>query len=103
MHSAFAYLIAIMAFVIVLNFVMLFMRIRRDHTKKPTNPALDEEAAAIRRHKEIQRNLDREQEYLAYSVEMKNKMLDLYEEVRRRAAAGEYESAEKTKQEEPNP
>jgi len=84
MHSAFAYLVAIIAFVIVLNFFMLFMRLRRDRYKKPDKAAMEEERAAIHRHKEIQRRLDREQEEMAYRVEMRNKTLELYKEVRKR-------------------
>ena len=95
MHGAFAYLVAIMAFVIVLNFVMLFMRLKRDRNKKPTKPAIEEEKAAISRHREIQRRLDREQEELTYHIQMQNKMFDMYELVRAKAADGGYEATDK--------
>jgi len=89
MTSAFAYLVAVIFFVILLNFVVLFMRLRRDRYQRPTKPTMDEEQAAIRRHKEIQRRLDREQEELAYRVEMRNKTLDIYKEVRSKHAQTE--------------
>ncbi|MCL2227513.1 MAG: hypothetical protein FWB97_07795 [Oscillospiraceae bacterium] len=89
MESAFAFTIVILFFVVVLNFVMLYMRLKRDKKRKPTSPTMEEEQAALHRHREIQFRIDREQEQLAYRVEMRNKMLDLFEEVRRKSAEDE--------------
>jgi len=92
MSGAFAYLIAIVVFVIVLNFFMLFMRMKRDRKEKPSRLAILEQEASEHRHKEIQRRLDNEQEDLAYRVEMRNKMFDMYAQVRKNAAELENES-----------
>ena len=89
MHVAFAYIIAIIGFVIVLNFVMLFFRLKRDRYRKPSREIREEAVAVLLRDHEIQRRLDREQEECAYQVEMRNKTLALYDEVRKRAAERE--------------
>jgi len=91
--TAFAYILAIIAFVIVLNFVMLMFRLRRDRYSKPNREAMEEEKAALLRDHEIRRRLDREEEDAAQRVELRNKTLELYDEVRRRAAAREKEAA----------
>ena len=92
MEAAFVYILAIVAFVIVLNFVMLMFRLRRDRYKKPSREALDEERAAIVRDHEIKRRLEREENEAIEFVEKRNKTFELYEEVRRRAAAREKEA-----------
>jgi len=92
MAGAFAYIIAIVAFVIVLNFVMLFFRLRRDRYRRPSRAAIEEEEAAALREREIWRRIDREQEAAAVRVELRNQTLELYEEVRRRAALREKEA-----------
>jgi len=89
MGTAFAYILAIVAFVIVLNFVMLMFRLRRDSYKKPSRDALEEEKAVVLRNNEIRRRLGREEDDAAQQVELRNKTLALYDEVRRRAAARE--------------
>ena len=93
MGTAFAYILAIIAFVIVLNFVMLMFRLKRDRYNKPNKAAMEEEKAALIRDHQIRRRLDREEEDAAQRVELRNKTLELYDEVRRRAAAREKESA----------
>jgi len=93
MHAALPYVISIVAFVIVLNFVMLFFRLRRDRVKKPSRLSLDEERAALLRHNEIKRRIEREEKQALEHVELRNKTLELYDEVRRRAAAREKEAA----------
>ena len=93
MHAAFPYILSIVAFVIVLNFVMLFFRLRRDRSKRPSRPVLEEERAAELRHNEIRRRLEREERLALEHIELRNKTLALYDEVRRRAAAREKEAA----------
>jgi len=95
MQTAFAYIVAIIGFVIALNFVMLYLRLKRDRYRKPSKEALEEAKAVVWRDKEIRRRIDREQEEAAREVELRNQTLALYEEVRRRAAAREKEAAEK--------
>ena len=86
MNTVFAYLVAIIAFVIVINFFMLFVRLKRNKSSKSSYPAAPEAKAAVHRHREIQRRLDREQEELAHIVEMRNKTFEIYAQVRKQAA-----------------
>ena len=92
MQGAFAALLAIIAFVIVLNFVMLFYRLRRDRYRKPSREILEEKQATLIRDREIRRRLNSEQEDAAEFVRKRNKTLALYEEVRRRAEIREREA-----------
>lgn len=79
------YLIAIIVFVIVGNFFLLFKRHKGD--RKPSKkPALSESAASRIRDREIQRRIDREQEDAARRVDLRNKTFELYEQVRKNAA-----------------
>ena len=92
--TALVSILAIVVFVIALNFVMLTFRLRRDRYKRPSREALDEEKAAIVRDHEIKRRLEREEKEALEFVEKRNKTFELYEEVRRRAAAREQEALE---------
>jgi len=92
MQGALAVLLAVITFVIVLNFVMLFFRMRRDKYNKPSKEILEEKKAVLLRDSEIRRRLDREQEDAVKFVQKRNRTLDLYDEVRRRAAAREREA-----------
>jgi len=94
MHVAFAYIIAIVAFVIVLNFVMLFIRLKRDRYQKPSKDIIEEAKAVVLRDKEIRRRISREQEDAARDVELRNNTLKLYDEVRRRAEVRERKAEE---------
>ena len=89
MNAALASVIALVALVLLMNFILLIYRLKRDSVRKPSKLALQEEQAAIYRENEIRRRLDREQADAVYRVEMRNKTLALYEEVRRRAAERE--------------
>jgi predicted Holliday junction resolvase-like endonuclease len=91
MPGAFAYLVALVFFVIALNFYFLYRRLRRDRYRKPGKQAMEEKIAAELRAREIQRRLDREQEDMANRVELRNKTLELYEIVRKNAALREKE------------
>ena len=93
MGTALAYILAIVAFVIVLNFVMLMFRLRRDRYQKPNREAIEEEKAVVLRDNEIRRRLEREENEALERVILRNKTLELYDEVRRRAAAREKEAA----------
>lgn len=85
MEGAFAYIVAIVFFVIALNFFFLYMRLKKDRYRKTGKVAIEEEKAAKLREKEIQRRLNREQEDAARFIELRNKTLDLYDQVRKRA------------------
>ena len=89
MHAALPFIIAIVVFAVVANFVMLFVRLRRDRYRKPNRVAMDEEKAARMRAAEIQRRLAWEQQDATEYVELRNKTFALYEEVRKRAAERE--------------
>jgi len=82
-------LLAVVFFVIVSNFFMLYMRTRKDRRPKSGRAAMSESEAMERRDRDIRRRIDLEQEECARQVELRNKTLDLYEQVRRKAAAAE--------------
>ena len=85
MNSTLAFLIAIVFFVIALNFFMLFARLKGGIRPKSNRKAMDEKEAKAWRDREIQRRLDREQEEYANRVEKRNKTLELYKQVQKNA------------------
>jgi len=89
MGGAFGSVIAIVFLVIIGNFIMLYVRLRRDLPRKPSRWALEEEEAAKLREREIYRRIEREQEDAIRRIELQNHTFELFEEVRRRAAATE--------------
>ena len=80
-------IIAIVCIVVFMNFILLFLRMRKNSTRMPSRPALEEEKAVEQRDKVIQGRLDREQDEAEKYIMKRNKTLALYDEVRRRAAA----------------
>jgi len=92
MFGVYAFLVGIVFIVIVINFAMLYNRLKRDKKLKREGIAMSEPEASRWREKEIQRRLDREQEEAVKRVDLRNKTLELYEQVRRNAAAAENES-----------
>ena len=94
MPFALGSILAVVFLVIVLNFVMLFIRLKRDRVRRPSKEVMEEAKAVILRDNEIRRQLDREELEAAEYVELRNKTLELYEEVRRRAHTRELEAAE---------
>jgi len=91
MNGIFAFLLVIVFLVISINFFMLYRRLRRERPGKPGKAAMQEKEAAKWRGREIQRRLDCEQEEAVRRVELRNKTFELYEQVRRKAAAAEKE------------
>ena len=89
MNGAFAFLIAVVFFVIILNFFMLFRRMKRDQRPRIGRKAMSEQKAAEMRDREVHRRIEREQEHAARQVELRNKTFELYEQVRRNAAERE--------------
>ena len=90
MKNTFVFLIAIVFLVLALNFLMLFIRLRKERRPgRNKKAALEEKDAVIWRNKEIQRMLDYEQETAEREVELRNRTLELYEQVRRNAAVEE--------------
>jgi len=87
MSPIITFIIAVVFFILAANFFMLYRRLRRNRSGKSGKPAMEEKEAAKRRDREIQRRLDLEQEDAARSVELRNKTLELYEQVRKNAAA----------------
>ena len=86
-----AVIIAVVFFVVAINFYMLFVRLRKDRRPKIDRAAPGEAEASKWRDKEIIRRLDSEQADAARRVELRNKTLGLYEQVRRNAADRENE------------
>ena len=91
MSGIFTFLLTIIFLVISINFFMLYRRLRRDRPGKIGKAAMQEKEAAEWRGREIQRRLDREQEEAAKRVELRNKTFELYDQVRKKAAAAEKE------------
>jgi len=91
MENAFAYVVAILFFVIALNFLMMFRRLKRDFPRKRKTVAILEREAAEIRDMTIQRRLERENEEAERYIELRNKTFELYEQVRQNAAAAERE------------
>jgi len=87
MGPIFASLIGIVFVVIALNFIMLFMRFKRDFPQKSKRKAPDEAHAAIIRDREVYYRIELEQDAAQRRVELQNKTFELYEQVRRNAAA----------------
>ena len=85
------YVYAIMLVVIAVNFYMVFTRHKknRDERKRDAN----EQLASVKALKEVQRKLDTEQDNLAKRVELQNRTFELFDQVRKRALAGEYDDA----------
>jgi len=79
------FLIAIVFFIVAINFFMLFFRLKKEGHHKTDRKAPGEAEASKWRAKEIQRRLDREQEDAVRRVELRNKTLELYEQVRKNA------------------
>jgi len=85
----YAFLIAIVFFIIAINFFLLFIRHKRDLPRKIDKAAMEEDEAVLWRDKEIQRRLDREQEEAEEYLERQNKTFELYEQVRKNAEINE--------------
>ena len=89
MEAMFGYMIAIVFIVIAMNFFALIMRMKKTHIPKPTRAALEEERAAVIRDNEVRRRIEIEQDGAERHVALRNKTLELYDYVRKRAEAAE--------------
>ena len=87
--NTFSFLLAIICLILVINAIMLYRRVRKDRNPKIVKKAMSEKEAVLQRDKEIWRRLDNEQEQAARQVELRNKTLELYEQVRKNAEAEE--------------
>ena len=85
MNSTLSFLIAIVFLVIASNFIMLYLRLKKERRPKIGKAAIEENEAVKLRDKEIKRRLDHEQEAAEKHVELRNKTLELYEQVRKNA------------------
>lgn len=82
-----AYLLAIIFLVIAANF---FVWLRQSkNLRKPVKRSMSEAKAAELRHLEIQRRFELEQKDAVERIELRNKTLALYEQVRKQAEAEE--------------
>jgi hypothetical protein len=81
-QNAVAYLIAIIALILMMNLFFVISRMRRNKNKKPVGRgAPDEAKQAIWREKEVQRRIEREQDDAYARVQLRNETLAIYEEV----------------------
>jgi len=82
-------LIAIVFIVIAANLFIVFRRLKTNPVRKAGKPVINEEEAAMLRDSEIQRRFQQEFEDDLRRVELRNKTLELYEQVRREAKDAE--------------
>ena len=81
------YLFVIIALLVAVNFYLLFKRSKKSRHTRKESAAKHEET--IRHHDNLVRKLDREQIEAARRVELRNKTLEMYEQVRKQAEAEE--------------
>ena len=91
MQGMMGYLIAVIVIILLGNALFFYQHYKRN--RKPVVRSTTEEKAALYREHEIQRRIDREQEEAARHVELRNKTLALYEQVRKNAEAAERQAA----------
>jgi len=89
MHPAFASAVALVFIVIVVNFIMLYIRLKRDLPRKSGKKVPEEEEAMLLRENEIKRRLSLEKDAAERFLEQRAKTWELYEQVRRNAAEAE--------------
>ena len=90
------YFFVIIALLVVVNFYMLYVRSKNSRSVK--KKAADKRVETVKRHDNLIRKLDREQEEAARHVELRNKTLEMYEQVRGQAETEEKEETEDRKQ-----
>ena len=83
------YLIIVIALLVVVNFYMLFVRSKR--SRNVGKNATAERIKSVKHHDYLVRKLDHEQEEAAKYVELRNKTLDMYEQVRKQSKTDEHE------------
>ena len=81
------YLFAIVGILVVFNFYLLFKRSRKGRNVGKETTA--NRVAMEKSHDALVRKLNYEQQDAARRVELRNKTLDMYEQVRRQAQANE--------------
>ena len=86
MNAAFGSLILIVFLVIIMNFVALFIRMKKHRSPygRRGKQSVEEEVATVVRDREVRRRLDLEQERIAKYLEQRKRLWALYEEVRQR-------------------
>ncbi|MCL2125624.1 MAG: hypothetical protein FWH33_06520 [Oscillospiraceae bacterium] len=81
------YLFAVIAILVVANFYLLFRR--RNKGRNVGKTAKAQREAQVKHHADLVRKLDREQEDAARRVELRNKTLEMYEQVKTNSAEKE--------------
>jgi len=94
LDAVYGALIVIVFIVLAANLFIVFRRIRRSYPRKTGKAALNEQEAAELRDRQVKRRIERAQEDAERRVELRNKTLALYEQVRRNAAAAEQTQAD---------
>ena len=81
------FLFVIIALLVVANFYFLFKRGSKGRNVR--KKAAEERIATVKNHEDLVRKLGHEQEEAARRVELRNKTLEMYEQVRRLAEEDE--------------
>ena len=86
MNPVFGAIIAVIFLVIIMNFVALYIRIKKNPSVygRRGKRAPEEQVAAEHRDREVLRRLDAEQDRYIRHIELRGKTWELYEEVRKR-------------------
>jgi len=89
MNPAFGSVVALVFIVIIVNFIMLYRRLKRDLPRKSGKKVPEEEEAMVLREKEIQRRFTLEKEMAERYLELRAQTWKLYDQVRKNAAEAE--------------
>ena len=89
------YLFAIIGILVVANFYLLFRRNKKG--RNVGRKAVSERVASIKRHDDLVRKLDLEQEEASRRVELRNKTFEMYDQVRKNAESAEGQADEDNK------
>ena len=91
------YIIIVVVLLVIVNFYMLYKR--RKYSQNVGKRATADRIRTVRKQNELIRRLDSEQEEAEKYVELRNKTLEMYEQVRRESAASEEKQLETEHQE----
>lgn len=89
MSPAFGPILALVVMILLINFVFLYMRSKRNWRRRSARRAMTEKEARKIRTAELNRKFEEEFEEAEEYLERRRKTWALYEEVRKRAAAAE--------------
>ena len=85
MNALIGSMIAVVFVIVAINVLMLLRRLRKENPRKKSEKVPEEEEAVLIRDMVIARSLEREQEDAERYIALRNRMFELYEQVRRDA------------------